>query len=175
MGRPGAGNRRAPSLRNYTVGYSPPGVRWNVAELSILDDAAAALGIRVTERGAVPHVDGDRRDVIILPPRFRWASSEWRAATLAHELMHAVGDWDSEAYVRSSDYKWREEMTAEMGAIVLFRWLSWTYPDEGYRYLTVNCGGWDDSALEDVLERCSYIIQFLPEHSDLSRETGTGC
>lgn len=153
VGRPGADRGRL--LHNYPLGYCPPQYRWNVAERTVIDDALPLLGLGVRECGVTAHVHPDRKHVIYLPRRSRWASTEWRAATLAHEVMHALGDWVAPDR--------REESIAEIGAILLFEWLGWEYPDEEFSYLlSRDTLGWcPEDVLDEVVDRLGHVIQAL--------------
>lgn len=158
MGRTRAGRR--PNFDDYPLGYCPPQQKWNGADLTLLDDVLPLLGIGVRECGVTAHVHPDRKHVIYLPRRSCWASTEWRAATLAHELMHALGEWS----VASR----REESIAEIGAILLFEWLGWEYPDEEFSYLfSWDTLGWcPEDVLDEVVDRLGHVLQALLQLSD---------
>lgn len=159
VGRAGAGRR--PSLHDYPLGYCPPQQYWNVADTTVLDDVLPLLDIGLRECGVTAHVHPDRRRVIYLPRRSCWASTEWRAVTLAHEIMHSLGtNW-----TRSSP---REESIAEMGALLLFDWLGWEYPDEEFSYLfSGDTLGWGpEDVLDEVIDRLGHVIQALLQLTD---------
>lgn len=122
----------------------------------MLDDVLPLLGIGLRECAVSAHVHPDHKHVIYLPRRSRWASTEWRAATLAHEIMHALGEeWTIPTR--------REESIAEIGAILLFEWLGWEYPDEEFSYLfSWDTLGWcPEDVLDEVIDRLGHVIQTL--------------
>lgn len=118
------------------------------------------MGLGLRECGVTAHVHGEQKHVIYLPKRSRWASSEWRAATLAHEIMHALGDWTHPTR--------REESIAEIGAVLLFEWLGWEYPDEEFSYLfSWDTLGWcPEDVLDEVVDRLGHVFQALLQLRD---------
>lgn len=148
-----------PTLARYEVGYCPPQAgNWNGAERTIVDALVRRAGFVLKENAIVPHVRWERRNIIYLPPRKRWYSTEWRAATLAHEVMHAYAPalWGPD-----------EECIAEMGAILILTLLDMPYPDQAF---LPRVGGWRDELLQQVLQRVQALFEGVQVTNDASAE-----
>ena len=160
--RAGPRNRRVEDnlgLSPIFGGYvTPQRGGWHAVEPTLIDALVRHNGYRLREDGVEARAY-QTRGFIVLPPRTknRWLSTEWRAATLAHECVHMRAAVPLRATCLEDEMA-REERVAEIGAILVFERLGWVYPDTGFVYLH-HVGGWRQEDEEEALQRVEALFE----------------